>query len=106
MVSDGAGGIVKRTGWKAGETVTAFDSGTVYVKLGATVTAGQECIPGSTAGRGYGQAKPALTAPTLTAKAATDFPDLTLGATPTGTEINTAVNALIDEETIQKRTKQ
>jgi hypothetical protein len=97
MMSDGSGGIVKRTGWKTGETVTAFDSGTVYVVLGGTVTAGQECIPGSTAGKGYGQAKPALTAPTLTAKVAADFIDLALGATPTGTEINTAVNALIDE---------
>ena len=38
-----------------------------------------------------------MSAPTLTAKVAADFTDLVLGATPTGTEINTAVNALIDE---------
>lgn len=42
---DGNGGFIKRTGWKSGEKPTLYDSGTVYVKLGAQVTAGQKCVP-------------------------------------------------------------
>ena len=89
MMSDKAGGFVKRTGYQIGDRVTAYDSGTLWVKLGDTVTAGQECIPGATAGRAYGRNKPAVAAPTFT--------DWALGASPTNTQINAAANATIDE---------
>jgi hypothetical protein len=80
---DGQGNMIKRNKYAAGETPTLYDTGTVYVKLGETVTTGQECVPGAS---GYGYAKDDAT-----------FTDLTLGAAPSGSDINTAANALIDE---------
>lgn len=61
MMSDGAGGIVKRTGWKIGERPTLYDSGTVWVKLGANVTAGNICVPGAN-GLGAEEAAPTFSA--------------------------------------------
>jgi hypothetical protein len=47
MMPDGNGGLIKRTGYQIGERVTIYDSGTVFVKLGAgaNVTAGDKCVP-------------------------------------------------------------
>ena len=65
MRPDGSGGIVPRTLWKSGEKLTAYDKGVVYVKLGETVTAGQKCVPGATAGLAYAQDEPTFVATTI-----------------------------------------
>lgn len=82
MMSDGAGGIVKRTGWKIGDFPTIYDEGTVWVKLGATVAAGDKCVP-MTGGLGT---KPAVDT----------FTDAAI-ATHSDANINAAINGLIDE---------
>ena len=84
MMPDGAGGFVKRTGYQIGERVTAYDSGTLWVKVAAAVTAGQRCVPGATAGRAY-------------PGAADSFTTWALGASPTNTQINAAANQTITE---------
>lgn len=82
MAPDGNGGIVKRTGWKSGEKPTIYDSGTVYVKLGETVTPGQKCVPGAN-GLGYAQDEPTFTDAAI--------------STHSDANINAAINGLIDE---------
>ncbi|MEN6620857.1 MAG: hypothetical protein ABFD50_04855 [Smithella sp.] len=109
FMPDGAGGLVKRTGYQIGERVTAYDSGTVWVKLGATVTAGQKCVP-MTGGLGAALAVDTftdssdvdLTAPTVPAEYAKATIDTDLGTYNTAIEgaINGVVadfNGLIDE---------
>lgn len=83
MESDGNGGIVPKTQWKTGDKPTIYDKGVVFVKLGETVTAGQKCVPGSTAGLAYAQDEPTFT-------------DVAI-ATHDDAKINAAFNALIDQ---------
>lgn len=65
MESDGNGGIVPKTQWKSGDKPTIYDKGVVFVKLGETVTAGQKCVPGATAGLAYAQDEPTFDATTI-----------------------------------------
>jgi hypothetical protein len=60
MMPDGNGGIVKRTGWNVGDFPTIYDDGTVWVILGAVVTADQYCVP-MAGGLGAGLATTGLT---------------------------------------------
>ncbi|BDZ68592.1 hypothetical protein [Methanobacterium ferruginis] len=83
MGPDGNGGIVKKTQWDAGERPTIYDVGVVPVKLGETVTAGQKCVPGATAGLAYAQDEPTFTDAAI--------------ETHTDELINAAINGLIDE---------
>lgn len=46
-MSDADGYRVKRNKWKSGEKPTIYDSGTVYVKLGATVDEDTIVVPGA-----------------------------------------------------------
>lgn len=48
---DGRGGIVKRTGYVAGEMIEAQATGVAYVELGGTVAVGDLCVADSQ-GRG------------------------------------------------------
>lgn len=82
FMPDGSGGIVPRTGWNIGETPLLYDSGTVYVELGETVTAGQKCVPGAS-GKGYAQDEPTFTDAAI--------------STHDDAKINAAINGLIDE---------
>jgi hypothetical protein len=80
--SDDTARIV-RNGYQIGETVTVYDIGTVYVILGAIVSAGDKCVP---------------MAGGLGAKLAADsFTPWGLAATPANTAINTAGNLTITE---------
>jgi len=81
MMPDGNGGIVKRTGWNVGDFPTIYDQGTVWVKLGAAVTAGQKCVP-MAGGLGAAQA-------------AYSFVPWALAASPANTAINAAGNQTI-----------
>ena len=84
MMPDGSGGIVPRTQYITGEEIVeAYDRGVLPVKLGATVTPGQKCVPGATAGRAYPQAEPTFTDAAI--------------ATHDDAKINAAINGLIDE---------
>jgi len=60
MMPDGNGGIIKRTGWQIGDFPTIYDDGTLWVILGAAVTADQYCVP-MAGGLGAGLDKTALT---------------------------------------------
>jgi hypothetical protein len=83
MMSDGAGGTVKRTGYQIGEYPTIYDEGTVFVKLGAVVVAGDKCVP-MVGGLG--------------AKLAADsFTAWNLAASPANTAINAAGNQTISD---------
>ena len=83
MMPDGNGGIVKRTGWNVGDFPTIYDSGTLWVKLGAVVTAGDKCVP---------------MAGGLGAKLAADsFTAWNLATSPANTAINAAGNQTITD---------
>ena len=83
MMSDGAGGVVKRTGYQIGEFPTIYDEGTVFVKLGAAVVAGDKCVP---------------MAGGLGSKLAVDsFTAWALAASPANTAINAAGNQTITD---------
>jgi hypothetical protein len=83
MMPDGNGGYVKRTGWNVGDYPTIYDYGTVWVKLGAVVVAGDKCIP---------------MAGGLGAKLAADtFAAWALASTPANTAINAAGNQTITD---------
>jgi hypothetical protein len=102
MGSDGSGGIVKKTLWKLGERLTIYDLGVVPVKLGETVTAGQKCVPGATAGLAYAHDEPTftdavdseLTAPTVPTEYAKATIDTALDTYNTAVE--GAINGLVD----------
>ncbi|MBZ2166305.1 hypothetical protein [Methanobacterium spitsbergense] len=82
MMSDGNGGLIRRTGYQIGERVKAYNGGTLWVKLGAGVTAGDKCVP---------------MAGGLGTKLAVDtFTDAAI-ATHDDANINAAINGLIDE---------
>jgi len=83
MMPDGNGGTIKRTGWNVGDYPTIYDEGTVWVKLGAAVTAGQKCVP-MAGGLGAAQA-------------AYSFVPWALAASPSNTNINAAGNQTISD---------
>jgi hypothetical protein len=101
MMPDGNGGIIKRTGYQIGDFPTLYDEGTVYVKLGAIVVAGDKCVP-MAGGLGAKLATTTLidvVSGAFTAWAQSTHTDGTLNTAGnlTITETKAAMNAAIDE---------
>jgi hypothetical protein len=96
---DGQGNMIKRTKYRAGETPTLYDIGTVWIKLGETVTPGQECVPGLS-GYGYAKDNATFTDSDLTAPVVPEAyakADIDTALATYNTAVEGDFNGLIDE---------